>query len=53
MMPPGGADARADQFEALERIQHDRLTDPQLGRAARRAGAVGGVGRTRTPTTCG
>ena len=22
MMPPGGADARADQFEALERIQH-------------------------------
>ena len=25
MMPPGGADARADQFEALERIQHDRL----------------------------
>ena len=32
MMPPGGADARADQFEALERIQHSRLTDPQLGR---------------------
>ncbi len=32
MMPPGGADARADQFEALERIQHARLTDPQLGR---------------------
>ena len=30
MMPPGGADARADQFEALERIQHDRLTDPAL-----------------------
>jgi carboxypeptidase Taq len=32
MMPPGGADARADQFEALERIVHDRLTDPGLGR---------------------
>jgi Zn-dependent M32 family carboxypeptidase len=32
MMPPGGADARADQFEALERIQHKSLTDPQLGR---------------------
>jgi carboxypeptidase Taq len=31
-MPPGGADARADQFEALERIQHDRLTDPALAR---------------------
>jgi carboxypeptidase Taq len=32
MMPPGAADARADQFEALERIQHDRMTDPELGR---------------------
>jgi carboxypeptidase Taq len=32
MMPPGGADARADQFEALERIVHDRITDPELGR---------------------
>ena len=32
MMPPGGADARADQFEALERIVHDRITDPGLGR---------------------
>ncbi len=32
MMPPGGAGARADQFEALERIQHARLTDPQLAR---------------------
>ena len=30
MMPPGGADARADQFEALERILHDRITDPKL-----------------------
>ena len=30
MMPPGGADARADQFEALERILHDRITDPAL-----------------------
>ena len=32
MMPPGGAEARADQFEALERIIHYRLTDPSLGR---------------------
>ncbi|WP_028066325.1 carboxypeptidase M32 [Solirubrobacter soli] len=32
MMPPGGADARADQFEALERIVHDRITDPRLGK---------------------
>jgi carboxypeptidase Taq len=32
MMPPGGASARADQFEALERIQHDRLTDPGLAK---------------------
>ena len=46
MMPPGGAGARADQFEALERIQHDRLTDPGLAEAARRARAVGGVRRS-------
>jgi carboxypeptidase Taq len=32
MMPPGGAGARADQFEALERIQHDRLADPGLAK---------------------
>jgi carboxypeptidase Taq len=31
-MPPGAARARADQVEALERIVHDRLTDPELGR---------------------
>jgi carboxypeptidase Taq len=31
LMPRGGAGARADQLEALERIQHDRLTDPRLG----------------------
>jgi carboxypeptidase Taq len=31
-MPRGGAGARADQMEALERIQHDRLTDPELDR---------------------
>jgi carboxypeptidase Taq len=30
LMPRGGAGARADQLEALERIQHDRLTDPGL-----------------------
>jgi carboxypeptidase Taq len=32
MMPPGGADARADQFAALERIVHGRVTDPRLGK---------------------
>ncbi|HET6550873.1 MAG TPA: carboxypeptidase M32 [Solirubrobacter sp.] len=32
MMPPGGAGARADQFAALERIQHDRLADPALAK---------------------
>lgn len=32
MMPPGGAGARADQFEALERIMHSQLTDPGLAR---------------------
>jgi carboxypeptidase Taq len=32
MMPPGGADARADQFEALERILHARITDPGLAK---------------------
>jgi carboxypeptidase Taq len=32
LMPRGGAGARADQLEALERIVHDRLTDPALGR---------------------
>lgn len=31
MMPTGGAGARADQFEALERILHAQLTDPGLG----------------------
>ena len=31
MMPLGGSDARADQFAALERILHDRVTDPELG----------------------
>jgi carboxypeptidase Taq len=30
MMPPGAAGARADQVEALERLTHDRLTDPSL-----------------------
>jgi carboxypeptidase Taq len=32
LMPRGGAGARADQLEALERILHDRLTDPELGK---------------------
>jgi carboxypeptidase Taq len=32
MMPSGGAGARADQFSALERILHDRITDPALAK---------------------
>ena len=32
MMPPGGAGPRADQFEAIERIQHSKLTDPGLAK---------------------
>ncbi len=31
-MPPGGASPRADQFEAIERIQHGKLTDPGLAK---------------------
>jgi len=31
-MPRGGAAARADQAAAIERINHDRRTDPELGR---------------------
>ncbi len=31
VMPRGGAGARADQLETMERILHDRLTDPALG----------------------
>ena len=31
-MPPGGADARADQMATLERLAHARLVDPALGR---------------------
>jgi carboxypeptidase Taq len=31
-MPSGGAGARADQLETLERILHGRLVDPELGR---------------------
>src|SRR5215210_8060932 len=32
MMPPGGAGARADVAETLERVVHARETDPELGR---------------------
>jgi carboxypeptidase Taq len=32
MMPPGGAPARADQAGSLERVLHERLTDPEVGR---------------------
>ncbi|MEA2293299.1 MAG: carboxypeptidase Taq, partial [Solirubrobacteraceae bacterium] len=31
-MPPGGADARADQLATLERLWHARLVDPALAR---------------------
>jgi carboxypeptidase Taq len=32
MMPPGGADARADMADTLQRTLHARETDPELGR---------------------
>jgi carboxypeptidase Taq len=31
-MPPGGAEARAEQLATMERLLHDRLMDPELGR---------------------
>src|SRR4051812_6467347 len=31
-MPPGGAEARADQTATLERLAHERLVDPALAR---------------------
>ena len=32
MMPPGGAEARADQLAALVRVRHERLVSDELGR---------------------
>jgi carboxypeptidase Taq len=32
MMPPGGAGARADMADTLERVVHARETDPEIGR---------------------
>jgi carboxypeptidase Taq len=32
MMPPGGAEARADMADTLQRTLHARETDPELGR---------------------
>jgi carboxypeptidase Taq len=32
MMPPRGGSARADALGTLERITHDRFTDPEIGR---------------------
>ena len=32
MMPPGGAGARADMADTLQRTLHERETDPELGR---------------------
>ena len=32
MMPPGGAEVRAEQVATLERVYHERLTDPDIGR---------------------
>jgi carboxypeptidase Taq len=33
MMPPDGATARADHASTLQRIAHDKLIDPEIGRA--------------------
>src|SRR4051812_2772544 len=35
-MPPGGADARADQLATLERLWHARLVDPAMSRVLER-----------------
>jgi len=32
MMPPGGAEARADQLATLSRIRHERLSSDEVGR---------------------
>jgi carboxypeptidase Taq len=32
-MPPGGAEARAEQAATLQRLHHARLTSPEVGRA--------------------
>jgi len=32
MMPPGGAEARADMADTLQRTLHARETDPEIGR---------------------
>ncbi len=32
MMPPAGAGARAEQLATLQRVVHERLADPELGR---------------------
>ena len=52
MMPPGGADARADQFEALERIQHDAPDRSRSSAACSTRSSRGRRRRTPTPTTC-
>ena len=43
MMPPGGAEARAEQRAALDRVRHDLLADPALGDLLAAAEAAGGL----------
>ena len=42
MMPPGGAEARAEQVAALDVVCHGMLTDPALADLLDRAEAAGG-----------
>jgi carboxypeptidase Taq len=43
MMPPRGAEARAEALATLERIRHDRFIDPEIGRLLDgEAGALNG-----------
>ena len=44
MMPPGGAEARAEQRAALDRVRHDLLADPALTDLLAAAEAAGGLG---------
>ena len=52
MMPPAGAEARAEHGATLARVIHARETDPGLG-ALLDALEPWAAGRTPTPTTRG
>src|SRR6266498_731146 len=39
-MPPGGAEARGRQLATLDRLSHDRIADPEIGRLLDRLEAI-------------